>query len=89
MIKDLTATDIAEIARASSDWAAFQTTCRLELERREYFNKDEPITIDKATIKEKPAVGYYIAASAILIAGVGGLIWFIVWLVGVIGGLFA
>lgn len=47
--------------------------------------KDEPITIDKATIKEKPAIGYYIAAVAILIAGLGGLIWFIGWLKGFMG----
>lgn len=88
MIKDLTATDIAEIARASHGWTEFQTTVCLELERREYFNKDAPITIDKATIKEKPAIGYYIAAAAILIAGVGGLIWAVAWLIGQIGRLF-
>lgn len=89
MIKDLTATEVAEMARQSNDYHAFQTACRLELERREYFNGSAAIPIDKVTVKrEKPAVGYYIAAVIILILGLWGIIWVIVQAANFIGGLF-
>lgn len=89
MIKDLTATEVADIARNSADYHAFQTACRLELERREYFNGSATIPIDKVTVKrEKPAVGYYIAAVIILILWLWGIIWVIVQAANFIGGLF-
>lgn len=88
MINNLTATELAEMARKSSSWHEYQTACRLELERREYFNGSASIPIDKVTVKrEKPAIGYYIAAVIILVGGVYGIVWAIVQLVRFIGGL--
>jgi hypothetical protein len=46
MVEDLTEMQVADIARNASSWHEFQTMCRLEMERREYFNYNQEKEIE-------------------------------------------